>query len=160
MRSLIAAALLAAALPLITATAEPAALITVVPPGTDPQPGPAETFTGSVSAASRFKGTGGSRLGGATVTFQPGARTHWHSHPLGQLLVVTAGEGRVQDRGGSLRVIRADDTVWTAPGAEHWHGAAPDAAMSHVAIAEAVGGKVVDWGDPVPDAIYLAPASR
>lgn len=125
----------------------------VVPPGRSPSPAPASNFTGSVVVTSGFKGTDPSRLGGATVTFQPGARSNWHTHPFGQLLVVTAGEGRVQIDGGAVRVIRAGDTVWTGPGVKHWHGAAPDQAMTHVAVNETAG-ETVTWMEPVSDAVY------
>lgn len=145
------------------AGAAAAEAITVVPPNGSPADGPKSRFVGAVRVTSPFKGTGASRLGGATVTFRPGARTNWHSHPLGQLLIVTAGEGRVQDRGGVLRAIRAGDAVWTAPGVEHWHGAAPAAAMTHVAVSESAPGASVHWLEPVSDAVYNssgAPGSR
>jgi quercetin dioxygenase-like cupin family protein len=109
--------------------------------------GPADYFTGTV------------RVGGATVSFEPGARTAWHTHPLGQTLIVTFGIGRVQREGGQVREIRAGDIVWFAPGEKHWHGAAPDCAMTHIAIAEAQDGKVVDWLEKVSDADYLATPS-
>lgn len=138
----------------------PAEPPTIVPPGISPVRGSASRFAGSVQVASAFEGTDGSRIGGATVTFQPAARTNWHRHPLGQLLVVTQGEGRIQNRGSSVRTIRAGDVVWTAPGVEHWHGAGPTTAMTHVAVSEAVDGRVVDWGEGVPDEVYRAPATR
>jgi quercetin dioxygenase-like cupin family protein len=116
--------------------------------------GPASFFTGSVRIDAPFAGSGGARIGGATVTFEPGARTAWHSHPLGQTLIVTAGAGRVQHWGGPVQTIRAGDTVWIPPGVKHWHGAAPDIAMTHVAIAEALDGKVVDWLELVSEAQY------
>lgn len=126
----------------------------LVPPGVSPQRGPSEHFTGTVTVTSPFAADGGASMRGATVTFQPGARTHWHSHPLGQLLIVTAGEGRVQAEGGPVRTIRAGDVVWTPPGVRHWHGAAPDHAMSHVAVGEAAPGRTVTWGEPVGDETY------
>nr|WP_066779864.1 carboxymuconolactone decarboxylase family protein [Sphingomonas sp. CCH5-D11] len=139
------------------AVAEP---LVIVPPGGSPQKGPAERFTGTVTVTSPFRSSGDARLGGATVTFRPGARSNWHSHPLGQLLVVTDGEGRIQVEGGDMRAIRAGDTVWTAPNVRHWHGASPDRAMTHVAISENMAGQDVSWGEPVTEAQYRGlPAS-
>lgn len=127
-------------------------------PGVQPTPGPAMNFTGSAMVTSPFKGSGGARLGGATVTFQPGARSNWHSHPLGQLLIVTVGEGLVQAQGETVRRIKPGDVVWTPPGVKHWHGATPASAMTHVAVAEALDGQSVTWLEPVTDAAYRAPA--
>jgi quercetin dioxygenase-like cupin family protein len=101
-----------------------------------------------------FKGTEDARVSGATVTFEPGARTAWHTHPLGQTLIVTAGFGFVQEWGQPVREIRPGDTVWIAPGAKHWHGAAPTTAMTHIAIAEVLDGKVVEWMEQVNDEQY------
>ena len=129
----------------------------IVHPGQEPKPGPADYFTGSVSVASPFKGTGDARLGGATVTFQPGARTNWHTHPLGQLLIVTHGTGWVQAEGKPTQEMKPGDTVWIAPGLKHWHGAARDSAMTHVAVAEAQDGETVTWLEPVSDADYHGP---
>jgi 4-carboxymuconolactone decarboxylase len=137
----------------IAESAAPAAL-TLVPPGEAPQPGPSNHFTGRVMVSSGFEGDGGSRLGGATVAFEAGARSNWHSHPLGQLLIVTMGEGRIQADGGPVRVVRAGDTVWTPPGVRHWHGAAPTKAMTHVAVSEQAPGQTVTWMEPVTDAAY------
>jgi 4-carboxymuconolactone decarboxylase len=117
-------------------------------------PGPAGNFTGRVTTEAPFKGTGGASIGGATVRFEPGARSNWHTHPLGQLLVVTEGSGYIQNEGGPVQVIRPGDTVWTAPGVKHWHGAAPDIGLTHVAISEAKDGKSVDWLEPVTDDQY------
>jgi 4-carboxymuconolactone decarboxylase len=143
------------------APAQAAPPVVHVAPGVDPQAGPANRFIGSVSVTSRISGSGGSRLGGATVTFQPGARTNWHSHPMGQLLIVIEGEGRVQDEGGAVRILRPGDKVWTAPGVKHWHGAAPDQAMSHAAVSESVEGASVVWMEPVTDDVYRrAPEPR
>jgi quercetin dioxygenase-like cupin family protein len=111
--------------------------------------GPAEYFTGTARVDARFAGTGDARVGGATVTFEPGARTAWHTHPLGQTLLVLSGLGRVQREGGPIEEIRPGDIVWFEPGEKHWHGATPTTAMSHVAIAEALDGKVVDWMEKV-----------
>ena len=91
---------------------------------------------------------------GASVTFEPGARTAWHTHPLGQTLIVTAGCGRVQREGGPIEEIRPGDVVWFAPGEKHWHGAAPTTAMTHIAIQEALDGKAVDWMEQVSDEQY------
>ena len=94
------------------------------------------------------------RIGGATVTFEPGARTAWHTHPLGQTLIVTAGCGRVQRDGGPIEEIRAGDIVWFEPGERHWHGASPTTAMTHIAIAEMLDGKAVEWMEHVTDEQY------
>jgi quercetin dioxygenase-like cupin family protein len=117
--------------------------------------GSEQYFTGSVRIDAPFKGSGDARVSGATVTFEPGARTAWHTHPLGQTLLVTAGFGRVQRDGGAVESIRPGDIVWFAPGEKHWHGAAPDCAITHIAIAEALDGKVVDWMEKVTDEQYL-----
>jgi quercetin dioxygenase-like cupin family protein len=116
--------------------------------------GPADYFTGTVRIDAPFKGTEPARVGGATVTFEPGARTAWHTHPLGQTLIVLSGAGLVQREGGPVEAIRPGDIVWFAPGEKHWHGAAPTTAMSHIAIAEALDGKVVDWMEKVNDEQY------
>jgi quercetin dioxygenase-like cupin family protein len=94
------------------------------------------------------------RVGGATVTFEPGARTAWHTHPLGQTLIVSAGCGRVQRDGGPIEEVRAGDIVWFAPGERHWHGASPTTAMTHIAIAEMLDGKAVEWMEHVTDEQY------
>jgi len=116
--------------------------------------GPAEYFTGSVRIDTAFKGDAPARIGGAIVTFEPGARTAWHTHPLGQTLVVTFGCGRVQREGGEIEEIRPGDVVWFSPGEKHWHGATPTTAMTHVAIAEALNGTVVEWMEQVSDEQY------
>ena len=121
--------------------------------------GPASYFTGSVRIDAPFSGTGDARIGGATVSFAPGARTAWHTHPLGQTLIVTAGTGLVQHWGGPVQVIQAGDTVWIPPGVKHWHGAAPTSAMTHIAIAEALDGKVVDWLEQVSELQYQTDAT-
>ncbi len=113
--------------------------------------GPADYFTGTVRVDAPFKGTDDARVSGATVTFEPGARTAWHTHPLGQLLIVTAGSGLVQELGQPVRAINPGDTVWIAPNVKHWHGATATTAMTHIAIAEALDGKVVDWMEQVSD---------
>jgi len=116
--------------------------------------GPADYFTGTVRIDARFAGTGEARVGGATVTFEPGARTAWHTHPLGQTLLVLSGLGRAQREGGPVEEIRPGDIVWFPAGEKHWHGASPTAAMSHVAIAESLDGTVVTWMEKVTDEQY------
>ena len=116
--------------------------------------GPAEYFTGTVRIDSPFKGTEASRIGGAIVTFEPSARTAWHTHPLGQTLIVTSGRGRAQREGGPIEEILPGDIVWFAPGEKHWHGATGSTAMTHIAIAESLDGKVVDWMEQVSDDEY------
>ena len=116
--------------------------------------GPSDWFTGSVRIDSRFQASEPARIGGATVTFEPGARTAWHTHPLGQTLIVTAGYGRAQREGGPIEEIGPGDIVWFPPGEKHWHGASPTTAMTHIAIAESLDGKVVDWLEQVSDAQY------
>ncbi|QNA85273.1 cupin domain-containing protein [Sphingomonas sp. So64.6b] len=118
--------------------------------------GPADYFTGTVRIDAPFQRPDPARVGGATVTFEPGARTAWHTHPLGQTLIVTAGLGRVQREGGPIEEIRPGDIIWFAPGEKHWHGASPETAMTHIAIAEAQDGKVVDWLEQVSDDQYSA----
>jgi quercetin dioxygenase-like cupin family protein len=119
--------------------------------------GPGEYFTGTVRIDAPFKGSGA--LSGATVTFEPGARTAWHTHPLGQTIIITFGLGRIQREGGSIEEVRPGDIVYFAPGEKHWHGAAPGNAMSHVAIAEVQDGKAVDWMEKVSDLDYGGGAS-
>ena len=119
--------------------------------------GSAEYFTGNVRIDPLFQANAPARAVGVSVTFEPGARTAWHTHPLGQTLIVTAGVGLVQEWGGPVREIRPGDTVWIAPGVKHWHGAAPTTAMTHIAIAEALDGKAVDWLEQVSDEQYKTP---
>jgi quercetin dioxygenase-like cupin family protein len=116
--------------------------------------GPAEYFTGSVRIHSQFQRSAPARIGGAIVTFEPGARTAWHTHPLGQTLIVTSGLGRVQRERGPIEEIRPGDVVWFESGEKHWHGASPTTAMTHIAIAEALDGKAVDWMEKVSDEQY------
>ena len=120
--------------------------------------GPSDWFTGTVRIDPLFSAPAPARVAGASVTFEPGARTAWHTHPLGQTLIVTAGFGLAQREGGPIEEIRAGDVVWFAPGEKHWHGASPTTAMTHIAIQEAFDGKAVDWMEHVTDAQY-APAS-
>jgi quercetin dioxygenase-like cupin family protein len=116
--------------------------------------GPAEYFTGTVRIDSPFQRSVPARVGGAIVTFEPGARTAWHTHPLGQTLIVTSGFGRAQREGGSIEEIRPGDVVWFEPGEKHWHGASPTTAMTHIAIAESLDGKAVNWLEQVSDEQY------
>lgn len=118
--------------------------------------GPAQYFTGSVVIDPLFAATEHTRAGGARVTFAPGARSAWHTHPAGQTLIVTSGTGWVQEWGGQRREIRQGDVVWTPPGVKHWHGGTAANGMSHVAIQEAVNGQVVRWMEHVGDEQYLA----
>lgn len=122
------------------------------------QLGPAENFTGTVRVERLFAATAPARATGGLVTFASGARTAWHTHPLGQTLIVTEGVGRVQHWGGPLQEIRKGDTVRIPPNVKHWHGASPDAAMSHLAISEQLDGKTVEWMEKVGDAEFNAPA--
>ena len=122
-----------------------------------PQPAPAEHFTGAARVDSSFRATTPARVSGARVMFEPGARTAWHTHPLGQTLIVTAGVGRVQRWGDAIDEIRQGDVVWIPPGQKHWHGAAPNSSMTHIAITELLDGKTVDWMEKVGDAQYDAP---
>jgi len=116
------------------------------------QKGPENYFTGTVRIDAPFSGSGG--LSAATVTFEPGARTAWHTHPLGQTLLVTAGLGRVQKEGGPIQQVRPGDIVWFAPREKHWHGATSDCAMTHIAIAEMKDGSAVTWLEKVTDEQY------
>jgi quercetin dioxygenase-like cupin family protein len=126
--------------------------------GTQPSgKGPADWFTGTVRIDPLFDRPEPARVTGASVTFEPRARTAWHTHPLGQTLIVTAGCGWAQRWGGSVEEIRPGDVVWFSPGEKHWHGAAATTAMTHIAIAEKLDGKVVEWMEKVSDAQYQAP---
>ena len=116
--------------------------------------GPADYFTGTVRIDPLFQPEAPARAASASVTFEPGARTAWHTHPLGQTLHIASGVGRVQSWGGPVREVRAGDTVWISPGEKHWHGAAPDHGMEHIAMQEQQGGEVVQWLEPVSDEQY------
>jgi len=118
--------------------------------------GPADWFTGTVRIDPLFQASAPARVAGASVTFEPGARTAWHTHPLGQTLIVTAGCGRAQREGGPIEEIRPGDIVWFPPGEKHWHGAALTTAMTHIAIQEYLDGKVVNWMEKVGDEQYQA----
>ncbi|SHJ98518.1 Cupin domain protein [Roseomonas rosea] len=116
--------------------------------------GPAEYFTGAVRIDPLFDAEDPARVAGAMVTFEPGARTAWHTHPRGQTLIVTAGCGWAQREGGAVEEIRPGDVVWFPPGEKHWHGATAGTGMTHIAIQEKLDGKAVDWMEPVSDAQY------
>src|SRR6187431_2723328 len=116
--------------------------------------GPADWFTGTVRIDPLFDRSDPARVAGASVTFEPGARTAWHTHPLGQTLIVTVGLGRVQVWGGSIEEIRPGDVVWFPPGEKHWHGASPATALTHIAIQERLDGQAVDWMEHVTDEEY------
>ena len=117
-------------------------------------PGPADWFTGRVRIDRLLEAPEPARVAGANVTFEPGARTAWHTHPLGQTLIVTAGCGWVQEQGGPVEEIHPGDVVWFSPGEKHWHGATPTTAMTHIAIQEKLDGKAVDWLEKVSDEQY------
>ncbi|MBS1832876.1 MAG: carboxymuconolactone decarboxylase family protein [Acidobacteria bacterium] len=150
MKTFVAAAILFSPL---SAVAQPQIQITR---NTPQQSAPAENFTGSVRIDSAFRGTSPSRVSGARVTFEPGARTAWHTHTLGQTLIVTAGTGLVQRWGDPVQEIRQGDIVWIPAGQKHWHGASPTSAMTHIAIAEQLDGKSTDWMEKVTDEQYPA----
>ena len=116
--------------------------------------GPVEWFTGTVRLDPLFQTTEPARIAAASVTFEPGARTAWHTHPLGQTLIVTAGCGLAQRWGDSIEAIRPGDVVWFPPGEKHWHGATTTTAMTHIAIQEQLGGKAVEWLEKVSDEQY------
>ena len=118
--------------------------------------GPAEWFTGAVRIDPLFTAPAPARAAGAVVTFEPGARTAWHTHPLGQTLIVVSGLGLAQREGGAVEEIRPGDVVWFAPNEKHWHGASPTTAMTHIAIHEALDGTAVAWLEHVSDAQYAA----
>jgi quercetin dioxygenase-like cupin family protein len=141
------------------AAAQPAAAsaedLSIARAGTQPsRRGPEANFTGAVRVDPLFPARPATRAAGASVSFEPGARTAWHTHPRGQTLIVTAGTGWVQRWGGPVEEIRVGDVVWFPPGQKHWHGAAPTIAMTHIAISEHDNGKTVDWLEKVSDAQY------
>jgi 4-carboxymuconolactone decarboxylase len=132
--------------------------IRIVRAGSQPfSQGSPENFTGSVRIEPLFQSQAPARASGSLVRFEPGARTAWHTHPLGQILIVTAGTGRVQRWGDPVEEIREGDVVWIPPGQKHWHGAAPDSSMAHIGIVEPLDGKAVEWMEKVGDAQYAAP---
>jgi quercetin dioxygenase-like cupin family protein len=116
--------------------------------------GPGDYFTGSVRVDPLFQAPDPARVAGSSVTFEPGARTAWHTHPLGQTLIVTSGRGWVQREGGPVEDIRPGDVVWFPPGEKHWHGATATTAMTHIAIQERLNGKAVEWLEKVSDGQY------
>ena len=119
--------------------------------------GPIEYFAGAVHIDSRFQRSDPARVGGGIVTFEPGARTAWHTHPLGQTLIVTAGTGLIQQWGGPIQEMKRGDVVWIPPGVKHWHGATANESMTHIAIAENLDGKTVEWMEKVSDEQYTGP---
>jgi len=138
-----------------TASVEGSPTISITRSGSQPsRKGQVENFTGSVRIDPLFQAKDPSRTSGAYVTFEPGARSAWHTHPLGQILIVTAGSGRIQRWGGPIEEIRQGDVVWIPPGQKHWHGASPNTAMTHIAIQEAFDGKVVEWMEKLSDEQY------
>lgn len=154
MKSLVAASAFAV-LCASAALAQTNPTITVTRPGAQPSAvGPAENFTGSVRVDSRFQGTAPARIGGGIVTFEPGARTAWHTHPLGQTLIVTAGVGLVQAWGGPVQEIAPGDIVWIPPAVKHWHGATATNGMAHIAFSESLDGTSVAWMEKVTDEQY------
>ena len=129
----------------------------IKPSGSQPSgKGPAEYFTGTVRIDPLFQAPGPARVLGASVTFEPGARTNWHNHPLGQNLIVIFGCGLVQSWGGPIKEIRPGDVISCPPGEKHWHGATPTTAVTHIAVQEQLDGKVVDWMEQVSDEQYQA----
>ena len=141
----------------MTAASEEKAIVVTRSEAQTSRQGPAENFTGSVRVDQQFQASAPGRVSGARVTFEPGARTAWHSHPLGQTLIVTSGVGRVQRWGDPVDEIRPGDVVWIPAGQKHWHGASPTTGMSHIAIVEQLDGKSVDWMEKVTDEQYGAP---
>jgi quercetin dioxygenase-like cupin family protein len=130
-------------------------IITITRSGSQPsREGSAEYFTGAVRIDPLFTAQDPARASGARVTFEPGARSAWHTHPLGQILIVTAGTGWIQQWGGPIEEIREGDVVWIPPGLKHWHGATPTTAMTHIAIQEQLDGKTADWLEKVSDEQY------
>jgi len=135
--------------------------IKIIRAGSQPfRQGPSENFTGQVRVEPLFQAHAPARASGSLVRFEPGARTAWHTHPLGQILIVTAGTGRVQRWGDPVEEIREGDVVWIPPGQKHWHGAAPDSSMAHIGLVEQLDGKAVEWMERVSDAQYGAPFRR
>lgn len=124
------------------------------PGSTSRPPGPTDWFSGTVRIDPLFQAPDPARVGGAAVTFEPGARTAWHTHPLGQTLIIISGIGWIQREGGPIDEVRPGDVVWFPPGLKHWHGATPTNAMTHIAIQESLDGKAVDWLEKVSEADY------
>ena len=152
MKQLIATAISFALLATAPANAQS---IEITPNGSRPSArGSAQNFTGSVVVDPLFAATANTRATGGHVTFEPGARSAWHTHPAGQTLIVTSGIGWVQQWGGERREIKPGDVIWTPPGVKHWHGATATNGLTHIAIQEHVDGKVVDWMEQVSDEQY------
>jgi quercetin dioxygenase-like cupin family protein len=122
--------------------------------------GPDDWFTGMVRIDPLFQPKDPARAAAAIVTFEPGARTAWHTHPLGQTLIITSGVGFVQREGGVIEEVRPGDVIWFPPGLKHWHGAPPTTAMTHIAIQEVLNGKMVEWMEKVTDDQYRRPSER
>ncbi|GGF62346.1 cupin [Azorhizobium oxalatiphilum] len=151
----IAAFLAAGILVISAAVAQNSSTISVVSSKTQPTAtGPSQNFTGSVKVSSRFQRTDPARVGGGVVAFEAGAHTAWHTHPLGQTLIVTSGTGLVQAWGEPIQRMEVGDVVWIPPGVKHWHGAAAATPMTHVAISESQDGKSVEWLELVTDDQY------
>jgi quercetin dioxygenase-like cupin family protein len=154
-RSVMRMAIAAVAFPLTRILATVGGVMEIKRSGSQPSAkGPAEWFTGTVRIDPLFDAPVPARAAGASVTFEPGARTAWHTHPLGQTLIVTSGVGRAQRSGGPVEEIRPGDVVWFPPGEKHWHGASPTTAMTHIAIQEKLDGKPVDWLEHVTPEQY------
>lgn len=148
-------ALAGAAVSAASETADGKTTMQITKAGTQPsRPGPADWFTGAVRIDPLFQAPEPARVSGGHVTFEPGARTAWHTHPLGQTLIIASGLGWVQREGGPVEEVRTGDVVWFPPGVKHWHGASPTTAMTHIAIQEALGGKNVDWLEKVSERQY------
>ena len=142
----------------MAAESQAASEIRVTPNGSQPSiKGAAQNFTGKVHVDGLFKGEPPARVGGGTVTFEPSARTAWHTHPLGQTLIVTQGRGWLQEWGKEAEVLNQGDIAWIPPGVKHWHGASAQTAMTHIAVAEAVNGSPVEWLEKVTDDQYPQP---
>jgi quercetin dioxygenase-like cupin family protein len=151
----VAATIIAIVLCISATSAQSSQMITVTHPGSQPSvAGSVDNFTGSVRVDSRFQGTAPARISGGIVTFEPGARTAWHTHPLGQTLIVTAGVGLVQEWDAPVQEIRPGDIVWIPPGVKHWHGATGTNGVSHIAFSEALDGKTVAWMEQVSEEQY------
>jgi len=151
----LAAAGRAAANTASVATQQRNAIMEIKRNGSQPsRPGSVEYFSGQVRIDPLFQAPDPARVGGGSVTFEPGARTAWHTHPLGQTLIITSGLGWVQREGGPIEEVRPGDVVWFPPGLKHWHGATPTTAMTHIAIQESLDGKNVDWLEHVSDQTY------
>ena len=152
---LTAAIMIASLVPMTSALGETSEGLEIKRAGSQPSgKGPAEFFTGAVRVDPMFQADAPWQSRGASVTFEPGARTAWHTHPLGQTLIVTSGMGRVQRWDGPLQEIRPGDVIWIPPGVKHWHGATKTTAMTHIAITEGRDGRLVDWLEKVSDEQY------